>query len=391
LKRILVFALVLQIAIAETYAPDILDRTSGLEHIGAGYTGVARPFTISAPYWNPAGLFLLDKQSVGFNYYKRLEEVSHVSVDGFYNYDPNLKLGFNFVQEEIADIPKTADVKGEGVRVGSFSDTYRMYNLAVATRLQPGLYGGLNAKFLTRDIAGYSASGYGFDLGLVSILDERTSFGLNLKNIISGISWSTSTQEMLERKIAVGVSHKSQLIEKDFFVDLDYEFYTYDSTLNAWFLGCEHWFIPKQMAWRAGMNAYKQLTFGLGFYYYDFKADFAYIMKDEYFKDMLLFSLGFDFRLNQPKAAEEITEADATPEQNYLKDYKLEEEQLIVNLENIAALNKIAVIGPDKEVVYFNEPDFASANIKLKSKGTGEYVFFYQQKDGKIYKQRISL
>lgn len=393
MKHFLAVLLLFHLAYAVSYVPDILDKTSGLEHIGTGFAGVARPYTISAPYWNPAGLCLLDKEAVGFNYYNRMESVSHISIDGFYNYKSNLKAGLNFVQEEVADIPETVQVGNEGVKIGSFSDTYRIYNLALASKLQPGVYGGINCKLLTRDISDYSASGYGFDFGLINIIDANNTLGLNIKNLISNISWTTGTYEQLERKIIIGLSNKSLLVKKDFYIDFDYEFYTYDSTKNTWFLGCEHWFMPEQMAWRAGFNGYKQMTLGFGFYYYDFRTDLAYIMKDEYFKDMFLFSLSFDFRLRKENIAQEITNAEEDIDQNnlFLRNYYLKDQKLNLELNNYENLTRIAVLLPDKNVLYFQPTEFAGGNIVIPGQVSGNYTVFYQQKAGKIYKQRISL
>ncbi len=395
MKRFFIYIIVFFFSFlyAANYAPDLLDKTSGLEHIGAGYTGVARPFTLSAPYWNPAGLYLLDKETIGFNYYTQLEEIHHTSIDGFLNYSQNLKLGFNFVQEEISDIPETVEVGSEGVKVDTFSDSYRIYNVSAATRLQAGTYGGLNFKLLTRSIADYSASGYGIDIGLINILDEDNSFGLNLKNIISGLSWSTSLEEMLERKIVVGYSHRSKLAGRNFFMDVDYEFFTFDATKNTWFLGCEYWLIDDQFAWRGGFNGYRQFTLGLGFNYRDFKTDVAYVVPEDNFANMLLFSLSFSFRLNQQNKPQEIMEDNeqSLSTEEFLNGYEIVGEGLVLELKNYESLAKIAVIAPNKDVVYYLPEGFKSGQLDVSGNVSGSYTLFYQRQDGKIFKQRISL
>lgn len=65
-------------------------------------------------------------------------------------------------------------------KITEFSNTDWAFFLTFAKRYSNKLYWGANVKFIRRDIAEYSATGIGFDIGAVYMPYQDFSIGANL-------------------------------------------------------------------------------------------------------------------------------------------------------------------------------------------------------------------
>lgn len=374
-------------------ALDIMDRTSGVNYIGGGSAGVARATSLYAPYWNPAGAAFLKKNSLGFNYYQRLKEVDHVSIDASLLVTTNRVLAFNFVQEAVSDIPETVDDGGVALQVGTFSDTTRIINGTYSARIAPGLYAGTNFKFLTHDIQKESGYGYGFDAGFIKLVDERTNLGLVFKNVLSAVSWSTGSEEQLEKRIVFGLSSiVSKKEHNKFILNFDYDIAPENFKESVWYSGGEYW-LAESFALRAGVNGNEEFSVGFGFYYFDLRTDFAYVVLREDLENMFLFSFSLDFRMAErpaPSVADE-QEDNALKNINFVENtlFLEEENKLQIYLRDYGSLKKCALITPDKKVFYFERDKIIEGLLEITYRGSGEYTLFFQDNDGAIFRQNI--
>lgn len=372
-----------------------MDRTSGVNYLGGGSAGIARSTSLAAPYWNPAGAAFLKKNSIGLTYYQRLKEVDHISIETSLVVTNNRVLAFNLVQEAVSDIPETVDDGGVALKVGTFSDTYRIVNGTYASRLGPGLYTGGNFKFLTHDIQKESAYGYGLDAGVIKLVDERTNVGVVFKNLLSALSWSTGTDEQLEKRIVFGLS--SIVSKKDhnkFILNFDYDIAPEDFKESTWYAGGEYW-LAESLALRAGLNGNEEISLGLGFSYFDLRTDFAYVVLKEELENMFLFSFSLDFRLADTRAQKEQRQqqetADVLENINFIENTLITEEdnKLQIYLRDYTTLKKCALITPDKKVFYFEKDKIIEGVLEITYRGTGEYTIFFQNNDGDIFRQNI--
>jgi hypothetical protein len=361
---------------------DLMDRSSGLAGLACGGAGTARTDQISAPYWNPAGLAYATKSGVEFTYYQNLGLVNHISLDGVLLLGGKFPLGLNYVQEGINNIPRTSE--GDGglpAEQGTFSDEYRFFNIATATQLSPGIYGGLNYKFISRSILDYHASGMAVDIGIIQRATRELQLGLNFHNLFSSLEWSTATQEYLPRKLTAGLAYRQNLLQKRtyFLVDLD----IYSEEERGWGVGLESWLIDNVFCLRGGLNSQEELSLGSGFKYYDFHCDLALLLRtpEKQLDNSFLFSLGFDFSLDRI----EKSAPDKTPA-NFQPQFRLEASKLIISNLKPEQLLEIALLDPDYNVIQLPLAETVTAPV-----ASGNYTLFFQLRDNKIIRKTFTV
>lgn len=275
----------------------MLDRSAGLRHIGAGYSGLAAIDPTYAAHWNPAGIVYAEAHSAALSYDQQFD-VSVLAGDGVYLTDNGLPIGLSFIQSEVTGIPETEDHGDTPVKTGTFADTYRMFGCTLGT-YWGDVAVGATAKYLNRSLSTYGADGYGIDLGARYALNPQVGVGLVYRNVFSDILWSTGTSEALEKKLGLGLSVLDTLGDMPLLLNADYDI-AISSIENFWALGGELWLMPKLLALRLGTNSHKDITFGLGLRYQDFFTDLAIVFKDEKtnLESYALFSAGIFFTPN---------------------------------------------------------------------------------------------
>ena len=403
-----------------------MNRTSGIRNIAMGFSGVADNSGLYAPYWNPAASGLVERNMVGFNLYKQFETINHASLDFMLFEKDRLTLGLNIIQEEIANIPLTDDVGGEGVKNGSFSDTNRLYNLNMATKIATGTYIGQNIKLLSHDIHKYNATGYALDFGIMQRIDPETTFGFSYRNIISAKEWSTGTKEHLEQLCTLGVNRVATLYDIDFSGNFDYSINPEDFKDSMWGLGTEVWLVPQLASGRLGLNSRKQFTLGLGITIKEFQTDFAYVIEREdallgnsFFFASLFKLPNFDFNLRQPSNISQGTQATAkeseaveadddfslfqepTEQQSVAseptKNSRAEEvtailkyREIVVDLAGLDDVVTVALLSPAQEVSYYLPTNNQLLTIPL-TEVTGNYTLFIQRYDSSVIRREVNV
>ena len=183
---------------------------------------------------------------------------SIIAADSVMLLDNKTPLGLSFIQSALNDIPETVDSAGEPLKIGSFSDTYRILTATWGT-LYSGIAWGCNIKYLSREISKYAAEGYALDLGMQTFLTDQVSFGLAYRNLLSDIIWSTGTSEVLEKRLAVGLSVLDTFGDLPVIINADYGLPLANDS-SYWAIGTELWLMPKIFALRLGTNSEKDIT-----------------------------------------------------------------------------------------------------------------------------------
>jgi len=299
---------------------------------GMGEAFVALADDASATYWNPAGLAFQQGRQFTSLYSKwlpqfNLDDLYYLfgaykqSIEGLGTIGANItyiNLGQQTITDETGPEP-----------LGTFNSNEFAIALSYATLLTDNLGVGLNVRFISSNLSKVGAgvekgdgqaTGFSLDIGLLKkkLLIDRLSFGLNISNIGSKITYVDNAQaDPLPTNFRAGFAYR--LVDQEFnrltiVTDVNKLLVnknddgTSDSVLKAFTtawsnndyifnVGAEYWY-ANLIALRAGYNYddagnVKYLTVGAGLRYAIYQFDFGYISGAENLplSDTMRFSL----------------------------------------------------------------------------------------------------
>ena len=324
------FFIGLSLSVVASTGGAFLDNGLGNRAIGMGMSQVAIANDGYSAYWNPAGLVHLPETEVN----TMMSSVFGVVDQKFIGYATKLPDGRAFsafyTTSGVSGIVGSTYSSVTGLVSATGQDfTYEASAIYLSTagsytKLINWLFGsdvlsadyrelfiGASIKFISERLQERSASGMGVDFGLMTRLDPRMSFGIQLQNIVSPyMAWNTAEQpaEHLPLVIKTGIGY--QINEKTLF-GLDLDIRPSEGNKSLLHYGIEHnlWQAPKAgLIVRAGSDRGK-FAFGIGLTYQDFKGDYAYERAPaDYMTDTHRFSIGYRFSAIQarPKKAENV-------------------------------------------------------------------------------------
>ncbi len=249
--------------------------------LGMGEAFCAVADDASATYYNPAGLGGLKKREF-------LTMHAMLSLDrkfDFANYVlPDKKRGgvwgLSWTKFGVDEIPETR-VDGVGapildasgnVRIFSyFSDQENSYALSYGKQMNAKRRLGASLKLLRHSLFDSSANGMGLDLGWHLKSDEKTSFGLAVKNLGASLKWNTASgqKDSIPVTMVFGTAYQ---LKPRILTAMDLE-QTGSEGLKLK-LGVEGR-VNEKIALRAGVNN-KKFSIGAGFNSNDWHFDYAF-------------------------------------------------------------------------------------------------------------------
>jgi len=265
--------------------------------VGARSLGMGRAFTAisndgSSMFTNPAGLDLVKGIKVISMNGNLMNEVPYVTL-GVSNSILNGTLGIGYTGVSFTGIKETnlVGITPEATgNLGGLTDSVLTLSYATDFKKMPiinllkGSFFenskiGVSAKYINQGFSGSSsfeagnASGFDADLGFISSIDNSTSLGVMIKNILPG---NTLKADELPMLITVGGS--KTFFDYNLLTDLDLEF----SKGVLLHLGGE-WTPVKFLRIRAGLDqllfagtSVTNYTAGVGIRYNDLSFDYAY-------------------------------------------------------------------------------------------------------------------
>ncbi|MGB2867784.1 MAG: PorV/PorQ family protein [Bacteroidota bacterium] len=283
------------------YAGEFMAIGVGGRALGLGSAYVALANDATAGYWNPAALARLDYPEVMLMHDERFGSLLNYDFGSVgIPYGTDASLGITILRLGVDGIPDTRNAWLDANGNGRFDDDNRPdYNkityfssadwalyLTYAQRSSEDFSYGINVKLIRRNIAEFTATGVGFDLGLLYSPAPDLYVGLNAQDITTTfLAWSTGTNELITPTLKLGTAYFFELFDGRFApvfdVDIRFENRKFASVANVGpisldpHLGLEFDF-KKTVALRVGYNDIKQLTLGAGLHLRKLDVDYSF-------------------------------------------------------------------------------------------------------------------
>jgi hypothetical protein len=217
------------------YAGEFLATGVGARALGMGGTFVAISEDVTAGYWNPAALGMINYPQIAGMHAERFAKIVNYNYGGVaLPFGRNSGLALSFIRLGVDDIPNTTealldygkdgipDTGDEGEGNGVIDDNERIdpnqvfyfnsaeYAVYLSYGIQKSdrfLYGG-NVKVLKKGIGENSAWGMGFDLSCLWIPYPNLNVGVNLQDVTTTLLvWDTGRQEAITPTSKIGVAY----------------------------------------------------------------------------------------------------------------------------------------------------------------------------------------
>jgi hypothetical protein len=287
------------------YAGEFLNVGAGARALGMGGAFVAVADDATAAYWSPGGLSSLKSKEVTFMYSQQFDSFVKTNFIGYAH--PTSRRGtfsISWLRLGVEDIPKTGFVDANGnlmqdfndkdndgvkdpdelyierpVIVGTFNDVENGVFLSYGFKPNKHFSAGVNLKIIRQSLSIHSASGFGFDVGILSELFSGFKIGFNLQDVPkTTITWDlTGNKDIIPASVRFGVAYTGQIPSLKSVAIFSWSMDTkYGTTMHY---GTE-WWLMKALALRLGLDD-GRLSAGAGLRIAEFQVDYAFIGHDD--------------------------------------------------------------------------------------------------------------
>jgi hypothetical protein len=304
LKRFLIVLLVVQGALAQhiaKYAGEFLSIGVGGRALGLGGAYAALANDASAAYWNPAALARLN--------YPEFMLMHDERFGGIVNYDfgavaipygTSATFAVSLMRLGVDDIPDSrnalVDRNQNGIldstdfidpsKVTYFNSADWALYFTYSKRVSDDLTYGINLKILRRGLEVASATGIGFDIGVLYSPREHWFVAANVQDVTTTlIAWSTGTNELISPTLKLGTAYFLNLFNGRFAptidVDVRFENRQFASIAHLGLISFDphvglEFDYKNTVALRIGYNDVKQLTLGTGLHLRKLDIDYSF-------------------------------------------------------------------------------------------------------------------
>ncbi len=151
-----------------------------------GDAGIASTNGLEASFTNIAGLAFTNKTQIKFNYSNWMGNagIAMNSAGIAQRVSENDVIAVSVQSLNFGDIPITTVDNPEG-NIGFFSPRANVFNVGYAREFSQSIYGGINFKVISENIANLRANGVAIDAGIRYVTGEQDQikFGIALKNV----------------------------------------------------------------------------------------------------------------------------------------------------------------------------------------------------------------
>ncbi|MBN2755295.1 MAG: hypothetical protein JXR81_10620 [Candidatus Goldbacteria bacterium] len=337
---------------------DISAKNSSLSESGAAFSKEA-----FSSFVNPAGLALLERQSVSLSFYN-LFEGSYISAVSYAL--PLLEAGTVSISGLLLDAGKIEERDINNIVTGEFSDSYKSVLLSYAYTLFHNYSAGVTVKYLNHDFYGISASGYGLDLGALVKLPYDIRLAAGIINIVKPVlSYNSSSSDTLPLEYRASLGYEIPVIEDirgrlQLTAGLSKEEFSPDT---QWSAGASYSAYGIGSV-SGGINS-EGFSAGASITLFGFTADYAYVKMPYDFSHRFVLSCGFG---DDIRAAE-----------NRIKDQK---EKLRSELVTKIKTETLETLKTDMEkALYSQDYEAAAASVEKALAWEPSNAFFTAKKE----------
>lgn len=272
------------------YAGEFLAIGVGGRALAMGSTQVAIVNDVTSGYWNPAGLALMDYPQVALMHEEHFGNLVNYNYGAAaIPYGTDMSFGLSVIRVAVDGIPDTRnalyDSNGDGIidihsdlpdysKISEFSNADWAAYFTFAKRQTENFYWGANVKIIRRDLAEYSATGIGFDIGAYYNPMEDLFLGANIQDVTTTlVAWNTGRNELITPTVKFGAAYSVKMLGGSILpavdADIRFENRKFASTFNLgpvsfdMHAGLEYNF-KNIFEVRAGYSDVKQFTIGAG-------------------------------------------------------------------------------------------------------------------------------
>lgn len=204
------------------YSNEFLQLGVGARALGMASSAVAHTTDVTAGYWNPAGLLLMDKDQgilMHASYFGGLANYDYASYAT--RLDEQSSLAVSLVRFSVDDIPDTRflfDANGainyDNIRFFAAADYALIGSYARNIPLLGGVRAGGNVKIIHRKVGDFSkAWGFGIDAGLQKDV-QHWKLGLTVRDVLGTFNaWSHNVAELEDVYAVTGNSLPENSLE----------------------------------------------------------------------------------------------------------------------------------------------------------------------------------
>jgi hypothetical protein len=192
LKAILIIAILslpVNVSASGTQAADFLNIDVSAMQASFGGAGSALSNDISASYYNPAGLSMVERSGINFMHNLWYQDISYEFLGGAIPIGDKQTIGVSAAYLHMGQI-QSFDAFNQS------NGSFRAYSLVGSASYSYNVTGrlsvGLSGKYITEKLADIEASGYAFDIGTQYYLDIF-SFGVVLNNLGPKIKYESES------------------------------------------------------------------------------------------------------------------------------------------------------------------------------------------------------
>jgi hypothetical protein len=238
--------------------------------LGNSYVAISND--ASAIFYNPAGLSSVTKLQV-LGMYSNL----FGNVDGMNYGNLGISKGFEFgtlglgiIYSSVSDIPYVENVSGPSGEY--FSDNEMAFILSYSKKVSDNLQVGINGKYIRHSIAGFEASGYGFDVALLTRVNEKFSAGLMIQDAIGAKIKLNGREDVYISKLKVGFAYNPISV-----LTIAPEIMMTGNKKILFSIGSEYDIYKNMIKLRGGYNTVQDAaSFGVGLKYSQINLDYSY-------------------------------------------------------------------------------------------------------------------
>jgi hypothetical protein len=283
------------------YAGEFMAIGVGGRALGLGGSYVTLASDATAGYWNPSALARLDYPEITLMHDERFGNLVNYDYAAVaIPYGTNESFAISVMRLGVDGIPDTrnalVDNSGSGIldninnldysRITYFNSADWAVYLSYASKYSADLFYGVNVKFIRRSLAEFSATGIGFDIGLLYSPVTDLFVGLNAQDITTTfIAWSTGRDELVSPTLKLGAAYFVDLFGGRFAptcdIDVRFENRQFASIASIGPVSLDphgglEFDYNKLIAVRVGYSDVKQLTLGAGLHFRKLDIDYSY-------------------------------------------------------------------------------------------------------------------